>query len=125
MTERYLLCYAGRYSILLRAESVLHIWERSEAAPAELSACAPVEMRRLLGIGQLADGVAIGLKTEAGVHILIVDKVGGFSQAADTDFIALPRVFDFAREIFDAACGRAIAGAYPLRLRADARLAAD
>lgn len=125
MTERYLLCYAGRYSFLVRAESVLHIWERSEAAPAELSGCIPIEMRRLLGNGARADGVALGLETEAGARVLIVDQVGGFSQAAESDFIELPRVFDFARQIFDAACGRAIAGSHPLRLRGDARLAID
>ena len=125
MTERYLLCYAGRYSFLVHADSVLHIWQRPDAAPAELSDCTPVEMRRLLGDDALPDGIAVGLKTEAGAQILIVDQVGGFSHAADADFIALPRVFHFAREIFDAACCRAIAGAYPLRLRSEARLIAD
>lgn len=125
MSERYLLCYAGRFSFLLPADSVLHIWERSEAAPAELAGSAPIEMRKLLGNGTHADGVAVGLSTDAGVHVLIVDKVGGFSHAADADFIELPRVFDFARKIFDAACGRAIAGTYPLRMRTDASLGAD
>jgi hypothetical protein len=125
MTERYLLCYAARYSFLVEADTVLHIWERSDAPPAELSDTAPIEMSRVLGNGAQTGGVAVGLKTQAGAKILIVDKVGGFSHAAEADFIALPPVFDFARKIFDAACSRAIAGAHPLRLRTDARLSGD
>lgn len=122
---RYLLCYAGRYAFLLRADAVLHIWERADAAPAELSDCEPIEMLGLLGHGAQVDGVAVGVKTEAEAHVLIVDKVGGFSYIDDAEFVELPRVFDFAGKFFDAACSRAIAGVHALRLRQDAPLAGD
>jgi hypothetical protein len=56
--------------------------------------------------------------------VLIVDELGGLASLEDSEFVALPRVFDFARGLFDAACRREIAGGHPLRLRQEPELSA-
>jgi hypothetical protein len=113
--DSYLLCRAGTYHIAIPAEAVLRIWQM-ETPDAAFSA-EPTDLRRIFGISATGAGVAIALELPDGVGVLVIDAVRGMASIADDDFVELPPVFEFARQLFDAACRKSIEGAHPLRLR--------
>ncbi|MGA3302739.1 MAG: hypothetical protein ABSC72_05560 [Methylovirgula sp.] len=116
-SERYLFCYAGDTAFLVRAHFLRHIWTRSTPTPDEFQRVEAVDLRRRQGQAARDEGVALGLDLPGGADVLLVDRIGGFSDVSEDEFLALPSVFEFARQTFDAACRRAIGGVYPLRLR--------
>jgi hypothetical protein len=118
VAERYLLCRAAAYLIAIPALSVLHVWEADGEAPDLAYAAEPDDLRILLNGEGEAPGTAVALETPPGaLAILIVDEVKGMASIEAGAFLALPPVFDFARQFFDAACSAPIDGAHPLRLR--------
>lgn len=116
-SERYLLCHAGGTAFLLRAHLLRHIWTRSTPAPDEFRAVEAVDLRQHQGHAAAEAGVALGLEMPGGADVLLVDRIGSFSDVSEDEFLALPSVFEFARQTFDAACRRTIEGVRPLRLR--------
>lgn len=116
-SERYLFCAAGGTPFLLRARFLRHIWTRSEPAPDDFQSVEPTDLCERLGKAAGANAIALGLDMPGGANILLVDRIGGFADVSEDEFQALPSVFAFARELFDAACAHAVEGVHPLRLR--------
>ena len=124
-SERYLLCQAARYPLVIRAQTMLRIWPINAPTPEPFQDLEPLDLRRLLGGLTSEEGIAIGLERAKTVGVLIVDRIGGFTILAESEFVALPAVFEFACGIFDAACRREIDGGHPLRLRPDPNGSSD
>ncbi len=116
-SERYLFCSAGGTAFLLRAHFIRHIWARSTPAPEEFQDVEAVDLRQRQGRAVREEGIALGLEMPGGADILLVDRIGSFSDVSEDEFMPLPSVFEFARHTFDSACRRPIEGVHPLRMR--------
>jgi hypothetical protein len=97
------------------AKAVLRIWQIETPGPS--FSAKPIDLRRMFGSSASDAGVAVALEMSGSVGVLVVDAVSGMAHIAEDDFVELPPVFTFARQLFDAACRRAVDGAHPLRLR--------
>ncbi len=115
IADRYLLCHVGRYSVSIRAQAIVRVWQTDPATKDPSYSAEPIDLRVLLG--GAGPGIAIAFETPATVEVLLVDRVSGMATIEEAEFFALPLIFGFARTLFDAACRRAIAGVHPLRLR--------
>lgn len=113
------MCHAAHYPLAICAQAILRIWPIDTPTPEPFQYVDAIDLRTLLGGIAGADGIAIAVARAETVGVLILDRIGGFTELAENEFIALPAVFDFARGIFDAACRREIGGGHPLRLRHD------
>jgi hypothetical protein len=113
----YLICRVGRYSISIMAQTVFRIWPADRADPDYSASSAPVDLRAALDGDVRAAGIAVAFEMADAVGVLFVDAVSGMANIAEEAFEALPEVFCFAGQLFDAACRSPIGGAYPLRLR--------
>ncbi|WP_020177374.1 hypothetical protein [Methyloferula stellata] len=115
IADRYLLGRAGRTHLSIRTQAIKRVWRMDAAAPAYPAE--PIDLRLLLGGTDEEPGVAIAFETGETIAVLIIDAVGGMATIPETEFFALPQVFGFARDLFDAACCREVEGTHPLRLR--------
>jgi hypothetical protein len=124
-TDRYLLGRAGHTHISIRTQAILRVWRTDATAPSQPYDARPIDLRVLLGGATPEPGIAIALETGEAAGVLIIDAVSGMVTIPESEFFALPQVFGFARDLFDAACRRAIEGVHPLRLRSQFSMSAD
>jgi hypothetical protein len=122
--ERYLLCRVAHYPLAIRAQAMQRIWPAATPPADQLGRLQPADLRHLLGCDCAEPGVAIAIDTAEAIRVVIVDQIIKLAHLAEPDFTALPPVFGFAAQFFDAICEKKTDGGYALRLRQDLQWAA-
>lgn len=122
---RYLLARAGAFPIAIPADRMRHIWSEGTPTAEVFDGVDSLDLRSLLGHATEHGGITVAFETEAETKFLILDAIGTFVTLSADEFAALPEVFAFARQFFDAACRRRLDGGYPLRLRLSSQNEAD